>query len=179
VTELDYDTVEVVRLDAGAAAGLVPALAELLVDSVEHGASVGFVWPFTNEAAAAWWEVVIADVAADRVVLLVAQSGVRVVGTVQLRLAQYPNGRHRAEVAKLLVLSSARRKGIARRLMEALEAEALDRGRTLLVLDTATDAAERLYASLGYASVGVVPGFAADPDGTLRGTTIMWRCLGD
>ena len=177
MTESEYELLEIARLDADAAASAVPALAELLVDSVHHGASVGFVWPFTVAAAAAWWKGIVADVAAGTVVLLIARSGGRVVGTVQLRLAQYPNGRHRAEVAKLLVLTSARRQGIARRLMEALEAEASGLGRTLLVLDTATDAAERLYASLGYSTVGVVPGFAADPDGTLRGTTIMWRTL--
>jgi ribosomal protein S18 acetylase RimI-like enzyme len=179
VTDAEDDPLEIERLDPDTAADVVPALAEVLVDSVEHGASVGFVWPFSLAAAVEWWNGVVDDVAAGTVVLLVARRRSRVVGTVQLRLAQYPNGRHRAEVAKLLVLASARRQGIARRLMVALETEAVTLGRTLLVLDTATDAAERLYASLGYSSVGIVPGFAADPDGTLRGTTIMWRRLAE
>jgi GNAT superfamily N-acetyltransferase len=177
--EAQAGRVEIVRLDAEDAVRAVPALADLLVDSVDHGAGVGFVWPFTTEDATAWWEAVASDVAAGTIVLLVAREDARVVGTVQLRLAQYPNGRHRAVVAKLLVLSSARRQGIARRLMEALEAEALTLGRTLLVLDTATEAAEELYMSLGYATVGVIPGYAAVPDGTLEGTTIMWRRLAD
>ena len=155
------------------------SLAELLVDSVDHGASVGFVWPFAVDDAAAWWETVTSDVRAGVVVLFAARASDRIVGTVQLRLAQYPNGRHRAEVAKLLVLSGVRRRGIARSLMEAAEEEARRLGRSLLVLDTATDAARRLYTSLGYSTAGVVPGYAADPDGSLRATTIMWRRLVD
>ena len=179
MTDPEHAPIEIVRLDAEEAADAVTSLAELLVDSVDDGASVGFVWPFEADDAAAWWKAVFSDVRRGVVVLFAARAPERIVGTVQLRLAQYPNGRHRAEVAKLLVHTGARRQGIARALMAAVEEEARRLGRSLLVPDTATDAAERLYASLGYSTVGVVPGYAADPDGTLRATTIMWRRLVD
>jgi len=97
---------------------------------------------------------------------------------VQVILALPPNQPHRAEIAKLLVHRSARRRGIAQLLMERAEAEARAEGKTLLVLDTVTgDDAERLYERLGWTRVGVIPGYALYPDGRPCDTTVFWKSL--
>jgi len=158
--------------------GLTSGLAELLADAVNGGASVGFVTPFGPREAANWWRSLSADIESGRVILLAARQGDRIVGTVQLRLAPLPNSRHRAEVAKLLVHRDARRRGIARALLAAIEDVARREGRTLLVLDTISGSeADHLYRSLGWTEVGSVPNYAAMPDGTLAPTTYFYREL--
>jgi ribosomal protein S18 acetylase RimI-like enzyme len=109
---------------------------------------------------------------------LVARRDDEIVGTVQLDLATPPNQPHRGEIRKLLVHPSARRAGIARALMLAIEEHAREANRSLLTLDTASDGAERLYASLGYVRVGVIPGFSIRPDSReFEGTTVMYKQL--
>ena len=108
--------------------------------------------------------------------MVVARRHGRIVGTVQLDLATPPNQPHRGEIKKLLVHPQARRAGIARALMVAIEDEARAARRSLLTLDTASDAAERLYASLGYVRVGVIPRFSIRPDSSeFEGTTVMYK----
>jgi len=114
----------------------VTELAGLLIDSVEGGASVGFPSPLEVDVARQYWLGVADGVESGRCVLLVV--GEPIVGAVQLQFASFPNGRHRAEVAKLLGHSSARSRGLGTRLMEAVEREAGRRGKTLLILDTQT-----------------------------------------
>ena len=158
--------------------GLTHGLGDLLADAVESGASVGFVAPFGPREAAGWWQSIAADIEAGRLILLIARDGDRIVGTAQLRLAPLPNARHRAEVAKVLVHRDARRRGIARRLLAAIEDVARREGRTLLVLDTISGSeADRLYRSLGWTEVGSVPNYAAMPDGALAPTTFFYREL--
>ena len=155
----------------------IPDLATLLVDAVEDGASVGFVMPFTHEDATAWWRELSGDVAVGHiVVVLLRAEGGRPAGTAQLRLAQYPNQRHRADVAKVLVHSGMRRKGFGRALMSALEDVARRQGRTLLVLDTisGSDAAV-MYQRLGWTRAGEIPRYAAMPDGALAPTTYYFK----
>lgn len=164
----------------GAAEGDLDALAELLHACVAAGASVNFVRPFPHAAARDFWaHRVLPGVAAGTRLLFVLRDGDRLSGTVQLNLDTPPNGAHRAEVAKLLVHPACRRRGLGRRLMAALEAEARRRGRSLLTLDTRTgDAAEPLYRSLGYATVGTIPGYCRHPeDERLESTTIMYKAL--
>jgi GNAT superfamily N-acetyltransferase len=161
-------------------AGLAAELASVLADCVEGGASVGFVLPFTVEDARAWWLDALAEPGA---LTFVARpddgaGGGRAVGVVRLHPVAKPNGSHRADVAKLLVHREARGRGVARALMDALEAEAARRGRWLLVLDTETGSpAEGLYARRGYERAGTVPAYAGVPDGTLVPTTFMWKRL--
>ena len=155
-------------------------LAIVLHAVVHTGAGVSFVVPFTVEEARAFWtENVLPGVRARTRRVLVARVNGRIIGTAQIDLATPPNQRHRAEVLKLLVHPSARRGGIARALMIALERVALAEGRTLLTLDTWTgSAAEALYRSLGYTVVGVIPGYARGsltPD--LEPATFMYKEL--
>jgi GNAT superfamily N-acetyltransferase len=155
-------------------------LAELLHAVVHGGAGVSFFVPFSIEDARAFWsDKVLLGVRARTRRVVVARLNARIVGTVQLDLATPPNQRHRAEVAKLLVHPDARRRGIARDMMMALEAIALAEGRTLLTLDTVTGSrAEPLYLSLGYNAVGVIPRYARGsltPE--LESTTIMYKEL--
>ena len=153
----------------------VDELAGLLVDAVNANASVGFHKPLRREDALSFWRALRAEVVDGRTVVLVAEIDGRIVGTVQLRLAQFPNGRHRAEVAKLLVHSDARRHGIGRALMTDLERVARTQARTLLVLDTVTGSdADRLYRSLGWTFVGEIPGYAEHPDGP-RPTSYFYK----
>jgi GNAT superfamily N-acetyltransferase len=147
---------------------------------VHAGASVSFVLPFSHTDAKAFWQhqVLPSVHAGTRRVLLARMAG-RIVGTVQLDLAMPPNQPHRAEVKKLLVHPDARRCGIAKSLMAAVEEQALESRRTLLVLDTVTGgAAERLYLSLGYTPIGVIPRYALNFDSTkLESTTVMCKEL--
>jgi GNAT superfamily N-acetyltransferase len=156
----------------------VPELAELLVDAVASGASVGFLSPFTDVDADRWWRTLSDDVAAGRILVLLMRADGRTVGTAQLRLAQLPNARHRAEVAKVLVHTSARRQGYGRMLMEAVESAARNAGRHLLVLDTlsGTDA-EKLYTRMGWTRVAEIPGYAAIPNGRFAATTVFYKDL--
>ena len=170
--------IEVRRLGAAEARAELDALAAVLVDCVEGGASVSYMAPFSQADARAAFEVVAGEVAQDRRVLLAAYDDGELVGTVQVNLATPPNQPHRGDIAKLLVRRSARRRGIAALLMEAAEREARAEGRTLLVLDTVTgDAAERLYEGLGWTTVGVIPGYALYPDGRPCDTTVFFKAL--
>jgi ribosomal protein S18 acetylase RimI-like enzyme len=155
-------------------------LAAVLHACVHAGASVSFVLPFSHQDAKAFWSgQVLPEVAAGKRRLLVARWGGNIAGTVQLDLATPPNQPHRAEVKKLLVHPSARRRGTARSLMIAVEVEALRARRTLLTLDTVTgSAAESLYLSQGYLVVGVIPGYALNFDSNvLECTTVMYKNL--
>jgi acetyltransferase len=165
-------------LDAAQARAALPELSALLRDSVESGASIGFMLPLTEEVVAEYWGKVAADVAAGTRVLLAARLEGRLVGSGQLELATKQNALHRAEVQKVLVHTSLRRQGIGRALMAALDGEARRLGRTLLVLDTrAHDAAERLYVAAGYTFAGRIPDYARSPDGTMDATTLFYRKL--
>jgi GNAT superfamily N-acetyltransferase len=166
------------RLDARTAYGQLDGLARVLADCVDGGASVGYLAPFGEADARHAFEEILPDVAAGRRVLLAAFDDGELVGTAQLIDARYPNQPHRADVAKVLVHRSARRKGVGRALMERLEHEARARGRTLLVLDTATGDAERLYERLGWTRSGVIPGYALLPDGGECDTTFFHKRLG-
>jgi GNAT superfamily N-acetyltransferase len=134
--------------------------------------------PFSDEQGREAFEAVASEVEQGRRLVLAAFVNDDLVGTVQVVLALPPNQPHRAEIAKLLVHRSARRRGLAQLLMERAEAEARAEGRTLLVLDTVTgDSAERLYERLGWNKVGVIPGYALYPDGRPCDTTVFWKAL--
>lgn len=168
------------RLGAAQAAACAEALAELLLDCVEGGASVSFMLPLPREKAVAFWLGVAGGVARGERVLLVAENVEgRIVGTVQLVVAQPDNQPHRADVAKMLVHRGARRRGVARRLLDAVDGVALEEGRSVLVLDTVTGGdAERLYARAGWQCVGSVPKYALMPDGAFCATTFFYKHLG-
>jgi GNAT superfamily N-acetyltransferase len=153
-------------------------LARLLVDAVESGASVSFLAPLAPEQAEDWWRGVLCPGHAGAVVL-VARDGEGIVGSVQLRPAWEPNQAHRAEVAKLLVHRRGRRRGLGTLLMRAVEETARARGFSLLTLDTKQgDAAERLYRRTGWTCVGVIPGYALNPDGTACDTVVFYKQIG-
>ena len=154
------------------------ALAAVLIDCVEGGASVGFMAKLSPEEARAYFDTVYDGVAAGRRTLLAAFDGDELVGTVQLLVAMLPNAAHRAEITKLLVQRAARRRGIAQALMSRAELEAHAAGKTLLALDTATGSeAERFYDGLGWTRVGTVPGWALFPDGSPCETTFFVKSL--
>ncbi|HEX3272062.1 MAG TPA: GNAT family N-acetyltransferase [Ktedonobacterales bacterium] len=165
-------------LDPSHAEGLLDALDTLLRDAVASGASVGFLPPLKPEESRAFWQETLDEVATGTRLALGAWLDEQLVGTVHLALATKPNGRHRGEVQKLLVHTSARRQGIAQKLLEAIERVALDSGRTLLVLDTEQGSdAERLYRRVGYTEAGVIPRFAATTAGPLTATVIFYKEL--
>jgi GNAT superfamily N-acetyltransferase len=153
------------------------ALAKVLVDCVAGGASVSFMDPLGHERALGFWRGVAAEVASGDRALLVAEDGGQVIGTVQLVLAQPENQPHRADLSKMLVHRSARRRGVGEALLREAERVALDSGKTLLVLDTASPDAERLYTRLGWVACGSVPDFALLPHGGLCATTFYYRRL--
>ena len=172
------EEVTVRRLAGAELRAHVDGLAAVLVDCVEGGASVRYMAPFSLEQARGAFEAVADDVDQGRRLLLAATADGDVVGTVQVVFATQPNSPHRAEIAQLLVRRSARRQGIAQRLMACAEEEARAEGRTLLVLDTVTgEDAERLYERLGWTRVGVIPGYALYPDGRPCDTTVFWKAV--
>jgi GNAT superfamily N-acetyltransferase len=157
---------------------LALALAEVLIDCVQGGASVSFMLPLAREQALDFWRGVLAAVARGERTLLVAQDSEGIIGTVQLITAQPDNQPHRADVAKMLVHRKARRRGVARLLLEAVDRTAIELGKTVLVLDTVTGGdAERLYQRAGWQRVGVVPNYALMPDGAYCGTTFFHKQL--
>jgi ribosomal protein S18 acetylase RimI-like enzyme len=157
-------------------------LAAILHACVHDGASISFVLPFTHDEARAFWtSSVLPQIRAGTRVLLIARAGGVLAGSVQLDHDTPPNQPHRAEVRKLIVHPDFRRRGVARALMAELEAIASSIGRTLITLDTRTgDTAEPLYASMGYATAGVIPGYARDPaGGKFDATTLMYKTIRD
>ena len=155
------------------------ALVDILVDSVESGASVNFVWPMTRTKAETWWEGALLSHARGERVVLVAETEGRLQGTVQLIPALQENQAFRADIAKLLVHSRARRQGLGMALMRAVEDEARRIGRTLLTLDTETgSAAEQLYIRLGWTKYGEVPAYATRADNCSRSNaSFFYRML--
>ena len=165
------------RLDHPSDAEL-DALAEVLVDCVEGGASVSFMHPLSHDRALAFWQRIAQDVRDGKRALIVAEDDAGICGTVQLVLDVPENQPHRAELVKMLVHRRARRHGLGATLMRAAESTARECGRTLLVLDTVTDSAgERLYTRLGWQRFGVVPNYALMPDGAPCDATFFYREL--
>jgi GNAT superfamily N-acetyltransferase len=155
-------------------------LAEVLSDCVTGGASVGFMAPYGPADALPFWEGVAAAVGEDATLLFAAERAGRIVGTVQVGIRQMPNQPHRADLKKLLVKTSERGRGLARALMEAAETEAARRGKTVLVLDTATGSpAETVYEKLGWQRAGVIPDYALYPDGRYCATTFFYKRIGE
>ena len=157
---------------------VAPALTEVLIDWVEGGASVSFMLPLEPDRAEAFWERTLDSTTRGERIVLVAEDHTRaVLGTVQVVLSAPENQPHRGEIAKLLVHRHARRRGLGEALMRAAEAAALDAGKTLLVLDTSSPDAERLYERLGWQRVGVIPDYALWPQGGFVATTIFYKNL--
>jgi ribosomal protein S18 acetylase RimI-like enzyme len=152
------------------------ALSELLVETVASGGSVSFMHPLAPEAADAFWRESLASAARGERIVLGAFDGEGLIATVTLLLNLPPNQPHRAEIAKMMTLPNHRNRGVATALMRAAEAMAIERGRTLLVLDTAVeDGAAKLYEKLGFQLTGVIPDYALKPHGGLTGTIIYWK----
>ncbi|WP_406443613.1 GNAT family N-acetyltransferase [Streptomyces sp. NBC_00631] len=170
----------VLRLEAEQLALRTEELAELLADTVNAGASVGFLAPFDREQAVAWWQGRVDAVAAGQLAVWAALDGAgRAVGTVGLAFPEKPNSRHRAEVVKLMVHRDARGRGVGRGLLIIAEEAAAAAGITLLHLDTETDSpAEYLYRTAGWTRAGTIPDYALDPFGALRPTTLYYKRVG-
>jgi len=164
------------RLTA-ATADEIRELAELLIDCVEGGASVSFMHPLPMAKALEYWRGVGDDVAQGKRALIVAKDDAGIFGTVQLILDLPENQPHRADLSKMLVHRRARRQGCGAVLLRAAERVGRECGRSLLVLDTASGDAERLYARLGWRRVGVIPGYALWPRGGLCDTTVFYKEL--
>jgi GNAT superfamily N-acetyltransferase len=178
VSKARATAIDVRRLEPAEAGELLDELAEVLEDCVAGGASVGYMAPFSRADARAAFEGFVADAERGGRILLGAFDGTRLVGTAQVVLAQMPNQPHRGEIAKMLVHRDARRRGVAAALLAAAEEAARAEGRTLLVLDAVTGGdAARLYARLGWTTVGVVPDFALYPDGRPCATTYFYKRL--
>ncbi len=156
----------------------IQALADILIDCVEGGASVSFMHPLTRDRAIAFWRCVAQGVAAGHRALLIAEDDQSLCGTVQLILDLPENQPHRADLAKMLVHRRARRQGLGAALMRAAESTARECGKTLLVLDAVTTGdAARLYHRLGWIRVGDIPNYALMPDGHPCSTTYFYREL--
>jgi GNAT superfamily N-acetyltransferase len=155
-------------------------LSDVLIDCVEGGASVSFMLPMTRAKADAFWRGASAAAArGERLVFAAEDAAGTIVGTVQIILAQPENQPHRADLAKMLVHRRARRRGLGAALLTAAEEGARRAGKTLLVLDTASDDAERLYARYGWQRCGEIPSYALWPDGRPCATTFFFKFLGE
>jgi len=172
--------IEIRPLTAADAHWHLDGLCELLEDGVRAGASLGFLAPLARREAERDWQD-LQPALSDTNLLWIARAGGRLVGCVRLRLADSADARHRATIERLVVLSTQRRRGIARALLAAAEREALERGRTLLVLDVEAGAeAAHVLRRLGWQAAGSIPGYLAGPDGTLRdGTRLFKRWVSD
>ncbi len=155
------------------------ALSTLLVETVAGGGSVSFMHPLPFTDAEAFWKDSLASTARGERIVLGAFDGDALIGTVTLLLDLPPNQPHRAEIAKMMTRVSHRNRGAATALMHTAEQLAIERGRTLLVLDTAVDeGASGLYEKLGFQLTGIIPDYALKPHGGLTGTMIYWKRIG-
>jgi GNAT superfamily N-acetyltransferase len=155
----------------------IEALCDVLIDCVEGGASVSFMSPMTRGKAMNFWLATSESLARGERALIVAEDSRGVVGTVQVIWAQPENQPHRADVAKMLVHRRARRRGVGALLLEAAERAAASAGKSVLVLDTASDTAERLYARGGWTRCGRIPQYALMPDGAFCDTVVFYKIL--
>lgn len=155
----------------------IDALAGVLIDCVDGGASVSFMHPLPMAAAANFWRRVAQDAEAGDRILIIAEDDSGIIGTVQVVLAQPENQPHRGDISKMLVHRRARRRGVGEALMRAAEDAARRAGKTLLVLDTASGDAERLYQRCGWIIAGVIPDYALLPHGGLCATSFYYRRL--
>ena len=157
----------------------IEGLSDVLIDCVEGGASVSFMWPMSRAKADAFWRSSFASAAnGERVVLVAREPSGAIVGTVSVIWAQPENQPHRADVAKMLVHRRARRSGVGAKLLDAAERSASAAGKPLLVLDTVTGSdAERLYVRSGWQRCGEIPNYALWPDGRLCPTTVFYKQL--
>lgn len=176
---MDAETIKVAALDPAGLAKAVERLSQILHACVREGASVGFVLPFErSEARAYWLDRVAPSHAAGAKVVLIAITGGDIAGTAQLDLDSMPSKRHHAEVSKVLVDPGFRRAGVGRALMQEIERHAAREGRWLLTLDTAGDAAEALYLSLGYSLAGAIPNYARNAfEESYDATRLMYKDL--
>ena len=166
-----------VRRLTGVSDAELQGLARVLIDCVDGGASVGFMHPVSWEKALAFWREIAGDVERGARALLVAEDQSGILGTVQIVLDQPENQPHRGDISKMLVHRRARRRGIGAALMHAAEAIARDCRKSLLVLDTASGDAERLYARLGWTLAGLIPDYALWPAGGFCSTSVFYRKL--
>jgi GNAT superfamily N-acetyltransferase len=170
--------IRVSELSDGDAYRQLGNLGALLIDAVEGGASVSFMADLRRDEAEAFWVETIEGIPSGRTLLFAALEGSGLLGAVLLHPVMKPNQPHRADVAKLLVMRGARRRGIATLLMDALEARALELGRTLLTLDTVTGSgAEPFYRGRGFVAAGIIPDYALMPDGAFCATTVFYKRL--
>lgn len=152
-------------------------LADILIDCVAGGASVGFMHPLSQDRALTFWRNVADDGATGSRILLVAEDATGIIGTVQIVLEQPENQPHRGDISKMLVHRRGRKAGVGAVLMQAAEAAARHAGKTLLVLDTANGDAARLYERAGWTLSGIIPDYALLPYGGLCETAIYYRRL--
>ena len=170
--------VSIRQVDATVLPAQREALVDLMIDTVEHGSSVGFLLPLSREEAGRYWDGLAPTLSTGDRLLWTAVDAAGVVGTVQLELVQKRNGINRAEVQKLLVHSRARRSGVGRELMRTLEVRARALGRGLLYLDTeAGSGAEAFYRALDYTCIGGLPEYACSPEGEWRSNAIYYKTL--
>jgi GNAT superfamily N-acetyltransferase len=157
----------------------IHGLSDVLIDCVEGGASVSFMHPMTRIKAENFWRSAASAVArGERVILTAEDRTGMIIGTVQIVFAVPENQPHRADIAKMLVRPSSRRAGIGAELLQAVERQAVELGKTLLVLDTVTGGdAERLYTRHGWQRCGVIPNYALWPDGRYCDTTVFYKSL--
>ena len=155
------------------------ALAEILIEAVTAGASLHFMHPLGQKDATAFWDGALAAASRGERVIMGAFDGDVLLGTVTLQLLCPPNQPHRGEIAKMMTRSAYRGRGIGTQLLKAAEASAVQRGRSLLVLDTARDdGASLFYEKLGYRLAGEIPNYAYRPHGALTATMIYWKWIG-
>ena len=167
------------RANAAQLRASIDELADLLIDTVASGASIGFLAPLDPAAAVAWWEERADAVSAGHLAVWVARAADRAVGTVGLAFPDKPNSRHRAELVKLMVHRDGRGQGLGRTLLATAERAAAAAGVTLLHLDTETDSpAESLYRSAGWTRIGAIPDYALTPTGVPHPTTIFYKHVG-
>jgi GNAT superfamily N-acetyltransferase len=169
------------RLGAQISSTDLDDLVSLFSECVDGGGSMGYLAPLSVEESADFWRAILSDLSGGHRILIVAREAPngRIIGSAQLDIATRPNGRHRAEVQKVMVRPSHRRRGLGSHLMTQLESLARERGITLLHLDTSEGpgGARRLYETLGYTYAGGIPGWALDPDGTPAQNAIFYKEL--
>jgi GNAT superfamily N-acetyltransferase len=170
--------IRIEELDTAAVEEHLDALAQLLLDAHDSGMALGLAAPLSRDGARAAYADAATRLAPGDRLLLAAFDGDVLVGAVQLDRSDAGNGRHRAELRRLVVRADRRGTGVGRALMAGVVEAARGLGLRLLWLSTheGTDA-DRIYERFGWTRAGVIPDYAVLPSGKLAANAFYFLRL--
>lgn len=169
---------KIVPLNAATLPVYCRELGALLLDAIESGASVGYQSGTSREDAESAFYRLRGALDKGDLLIWIARDERGLLGTVRLELSNESEGLNRATPKLLLVHRRARRQGIGKQLITAMENAATTHHRGLLCLDVqASTSAEAFYRAQGYRCLGELPDYICSSDGYYHPAVIYYKRL--